>query len=62
MTLAAVRRKTDRIREFSALPFLLIAAVAVAGVLVRPAPQAVTGGPITPATWRGCSRPRPWSC
>ena len=46
MTLASVRRKTERIREFSALPFLLIAAVSVAGALFRPAPQAVTGGPI----------------
>ena len=46
MTLATVRRKTERIREFSALPFLLMAAVAVLGVLVRPAPQTVTGGPI----------------
>ena len=48
MTLAMVRRKTERIREFSALPFLLIAAVSVAGALVRPAPQTVTGGPINP--------------
>src|SRR3982751_4824171 len=46
MTLAMVRRKTERIREFSALPFLLVAAVSVAGALVRPSPQAVTGGPI----------------
>jgi Amt family ammonium transporter len=47
MTLATVRRNTERIREFSALPFLLVAAVSVAGVLYRPAPQAVTGGPIS---------------
>jgi ammonium transporter, Amt family len=47
MTLAAVRRNTERIREFSALPFLLVAAVSVAGVLYRSAPQAVTGGPIS---------------
>jgi ammonium transporter, Amt family len=46
MTLAAVRRKTERIREFSALPFLVIAAVSVAGALFRPAPQAVSGGPV----------------
>jgi ammonium transporter, Amt family len=46
MTLAAVRRKTEQIREFSALPFLVIAAVSVAGALFRPAPQVVTGGPI----------------
>jgi ammonium transporter, Amt family len=47
MTLATVRRNTERIREFSALPFLLVAAVSVAGVLYRSAPQAVTGGPIS---------------
>jgi ammonium transporter, Amt family len=46
MTLAAVRRKTERIREFSALPFLLVAAVSVVGALFRPAPQQVTGGPV----------------
>src|SRR5437867_7745579 len=46
MTLAMVRRKTERIRELSALPFLLIAAVSVLGALLRPAPPAVTGGPI----------------
>jgi Amt family ammonium transporter len=45
MTLATVRRKTERIRQFSALPFLLIAAVSVAGVSIKPAPQSVTGGP-----------------
>jgi ammonium transporter, Amt family len=48
MTLAQVRSKTERIREFSALPFLLIAAVSVLGAVFRPAPQAVTGGPINP--------------
>jgi Amt family ammonium transporter len=48
MTLAAVRRKTERIREFSALPFLLIAGVSVAGALFHPAPQVATGGPINP--------------
>src|SRR5712692_10182412 len=46
MTLATVRRKTERIREFSALPFLLIAAVSLAGAFVRSQPQAVTGGPV----------------
>jgi Amt family ammonium transporter len=46
MTLATVRRKTERIREFSALPFLLIAAVSVVGALFRTAPQTVTGGPL----------------
>jgi len=48
MTLAQVRRKTERIREFSAFPFLLIAAVSMAGAFYRVAPQAVTGGPINP--------------
>jgi ammonium transporter, Amt family len=48
MTLAQVRRKTERIREFSAFPFLLIAAVSAAGAFYRVAPQAVTGGPINP--------------
>src|SRR5438270_4227542 len=46
MTLATVRRKTERIREFSALPFLVVAAVSVAGALVQPAPPSRTGGPI----------------
>src|SRR4051795_8874965 len=45
MTLADVRSKTDRIREFSALPFLLIAGVSLAGAFFRPAPQDATGGP-----------------
>ena len=46
MTLAQVRSKTERIREFSALPFLLVAAISTAGALFRAAPQAVTGGPL----------------
>src|SRR5215471_16671278 len=46
MTLADVRSKTDRIREYPAIPFVLVAAVSLAGALFRPAPQAVTGGPI----------------
>jgi Amt family ammonium transporter len=46
MTLAQVRSKTERIREFSALPFLLVAGISVAGALFRAAPQAVTGGPL----------------
>src|SRR5450759_252432 len=46
MTLADVRSKTDRIREYSAIPFLLVAAVSLAGAFFRPAPQAVTGGPV----------------
>jgi ammonium transporter, Amt family len=48
MTLEQVRSKTERIREFSALPFLLIAGVSVLGAVYRPAPQAVTGGAINP--------------
>jgi ammonium transporter, Amt family len=47
MTLAMVRRNTERIRELSALPFLLVAAVSIAGAVFRPAPQAVTGSPIS---------------
>ena len=46
MTLAQVRIKTERIREFSALPFLLVAGISVLGALFRAAPQAVTGGPL----------------
>jgi ammonium transporter, Amt family len=46
MTLAQVRSKTERIREFSALPFLLLAVASLLGAFYRPAPQAVTGGPI----------------
>ena len=46
MTLAQVRSKTERIREFSALPFLLVAGVSLAGAFFRSAPQAVTGGPL----------------
>src|SRR5256714_13363506 len=46
MTLEQMRSKTERIREFSAFPFLLIAAVSLLGAFFPPAPQAVTGGPI----------------
>jgi Amt family ammonium transporter len=46
MTLEQVRSKTERIRGFSALPFLLIAGVSVLGAVFRGAPQAVTGGPV----------------
>jgi Amt family ammonium transporter len=46
MTLEQVRSKTGRIREFSALPFLLVAGVSVLGAVFHGAPQAVTGGPI----------------
>jgi Amt family ammonium transporter len=48
MTLATVRRNTERIREFSALPFILVVAVSLLGVFFKPAPQAVTGGPLNP--------------
>ena len=46
MTLAQVRSKTERIREFSALPFMLVAGVSVLGAFFRSAPQTVTGGPL----------------
>src|SRR6266516_4529209 len=46
MTLAMVRRKTERIREFSALPFLLIAVVSLLGAFYRTQPQSIVGGPI----------------
>jgi Amt family ammonium transporter len=46
MTLDSVRSRTARIREFSAVPFILVAAVSLLGAFFRPAPQAVTGGPI----------------
>src|SRR5213082_3325204 len=46
MTLEQVRSKTERIREFTALPFLLLAVVSVLGVVVRPKAQVVTGGPM----------------
>src|SRR5262245_39745996 len=46
MTLEQVRSRTERIREFSALPFLLVALVSVLGVLFKAAPQASSGGPI----------------
>src|SRR5256886_6457209 len=48
MTREQVRSKTERIREFAALPFLLMAVVSVLGVVVRPAAQPITGGPINP--------------
>src|SRR5438046_1541240 len=48
MTLAQMRSKTERIREFSALPFLLVVAASIGGVLFRPAPQSPVGGPINP--------------
>src|SRR5262249_26484136 len=46
MTLEQVRSKTERIREFSALPFLLLVGVSLLGATFRGAPQTVTGGPI----------------
>ena len=45
MTLAQVRPKTAVIRGFTALPFMLVAAVSLLGAFYRPAPQAATGGP-----------------
>ena len=46
MTLEQVRSKTERIREFSALPFLLVAGVSLFGAFYRTQPQAVSGGPV----------------
>jgi ammonium transporter, Amt family len=46
MTLAMVRRKTERIREFSAFPFLLVAGIAILGACWRSKPQQMTGGPV----------------
>src|SRR2546430_17555506 len=46
MTREQVRSKTERIREFASLPFLLMAIVSVLGVVVRPAAQPITGGPV----------------
>src|SRR6478672_126387 len=46
MTLADVRSKTDRIREYSAIPFVLVAAVSLLGAFFHGEPQAVTGGPV----------------
>ena len=48
MTLAQMRSKTERIREFSALPFLLVVAASIGGVIFRPQPQSPVGGPINP--------------
>ena len=41
-----VRIRTERIRECSALPFLLVAGISAVGAFLRAAPQAVTGGPL----------------
>jgi Amt family ammonium transporter len=46
MTVDQMRMKTERIREFSALPFLLVAGVSILGAFFRGAPQTVTGGAI----------------
>jgi Amt family ammonium transporter len=46
MTLEVVRPKAGRIRTFPAFPFVLLAAVSVAAVIVRPAPPVATGGPV----------------
>jgi hypothetical protein len=62
MTLAMVRRKAERIRKFSAIPFLLIAAVSLLGAVFRPAPQTTGGGRSARATSRGCSPRPPSSC
>src|SRR5207244_13638943 len=37
---------TARLRTFSSVPFLIVAAVGVAGVVFRPAPSTVAGGPV----------------
>jgi Amt family ammonium transporter len=37
---------TERMQKFSAVPFILVAAVSVLGAFFRAAPQAVTGGPL----------------
>jgi ammonium transporter, Amt family len=37
---------SGRLRTFSAVPFLVLAAISLVAVAVRPAPPAVTGGPI----------------
>src|SRR5947207_9834497 len=47
MTLEDVRTKTGRIREYPAIPFVLVATVSLAGAFFRAAPQAVTGGPLS---------------
>src|SRR5471030_590183 len=46
MTLDSVRSTTRRIQEYRAVPFVLVALISLLGVFLRPAPQAVTGGPI----------------
>src|SRR3982074_1516905 len=46
MTSEVVHQNPGRLRTFSAVPFLVVAAVSVAAVVFRPAPPTVTGGPI----------------
>src|SRR5690242_19340855 len=46
MAVERVKSKTERIREFAPLPFLLMAAVSVLGVIIRPSPQQIAGGPL----------------
>ena len=46
MTSEVLPSKPERPRSFSAVPFLVVAAVSVAAVAFRPAPPGVTGGPI----------------
>src|SRR3984893_7084619 len=46
MTSEVVDQTPGRLRTFSAVPFLVVAAVSVAAVVCRPAPPTVTGDPI----------------
>src|SRR5881275_806597 len=48
MTVAAMRRKTERIRELSALPFVIVALVSVLGAVMRPAPPREGGSAVNP--------------
>jgi ammonium transporter, Amt family len=48
MTLAGVRRKTERLRRFSALPFLLVAGIAILGACIHPVSPQSTGGAVNP--------------
>ena len=46
MTLDSVRSTTQRIREYPAVPFVLVAGVSLLGVFFKAKPQVVTGGPL----------------
>jgi Amt family ammonium transporter len=46
MTSEAAQPKSGRLKAFSAVPFLVLAAVSVAAVAFRPAPPTITGGAI----------------